>query len=355
MNKTIKISGKTIGEKSSCFIIAEAGVNHNGKLDLALKLIDQAASSGADAIKFQTFKAVDVTINQNKMADYQKKNLKYKKNQIEMLRDLELPDSFYPTLIERCKKKRIIFLSTPHGGENSVDFLEKYDLPLYKIGSGDLTNLPFLEYISKKKKPILLSTGMSYLNEVIEAVKIINKFNKNLVLLHCTTNYPTLLEEVNLKAMQTMQKKLNVLIGYSDHTSNLFVPSIAVAMGACVIEKHFTLDKSMLGPDHAASIEQGEFKKMVDMIRETEKIMGEGVKKPTKSEIKTAKIARKSIVAIIDIKKGDLLTKKALYIKRPGTGILPKYLNNLIGHQVKGDIPHDSLIRKESVEWKLKK
>lgn len=347
MEKTVKITiwRRVVSGNSPCFIIAEAGVNHNGSLRLAKKLVDAAKNAGADAIKFQTFKTEDLVTEGAATASYQKKNTGKKESQFKMLKKLELSEKDFIKLKKYCDKKNILFLSTPHT-ENAIDFLEQLRAPAYKVASGDLTNLPLLEKISKKKKPIILSTGMATLKEVREAVKVIkNQGNNKIILLHCTTNYPCPLREVNLRAMLTLKEKFNLLVGYSDHTEGVLVPTMAVAMGALVIEKHFTLDKNLPGPDHKASLEPKELKVMVKMIRTTEQILGSGIKKPTKSEEKIKKITRKSIAAKTDIKKGQKITKNMLIIKRPGTGIEPKYLNRVIGRVVKRSKKKDDLIK----------
>lgn len=330
--------------KNKTFIIAEAGVNHNGDIRLAKKLVDKAKTSGVDAIKFQTFKTENLVVKKAEMASYQKKNIGKKKSQLEMLKKLELTYKDFRELKKYCDKKRIIFLSTPHT-EDAIDFLKPL-VPIYKIGAGDLTNLPFLEKIAKKGKPIILSTGMATLNEIREAVETIKKQKNNkLILLHCTTNYPCPSEEVNLRVIQTLKKNFNLPVGYSDHTLGIIVPIMAVAMGAKVLEKHFTLDKNLLGPDHKASLEPEELKEMVEAIRKTEIALGTGVKKSNKSEEKIKKIIRKSIIAKIDIPKRTKITKNMLIIKRPGIGIEPKYLNKVIGKRAKKNIKKDSLIK----------
>jgi len=342
--KEIKIGNKVIGDKNPCFIIAEAGVNHNGKLSLAKKLIDIAKEAGVDAIKFQTFKTEGVMVENVPMAEYQKKNIGKKETQFQMIKKLELSYDDFISLKKYCDKKRIIFLSTPHS-EDAINFLEKLVLA-YKIGSGDLTNLPFLEKIAGKKKPIILSTGMATLSEVKEAVGTIKKAGNNkIILLHCTTNYPCPLEEVNLKAMLTLKKEFNLPVGYSDHTLGVMVPIMAVALGAVVLEKHFTLNKKLPGPDHKASLNPQELKEMVKKIRETEKALGNGRKKPTKSEEKNKKVARKSIIAKVDIPKNTKITKDMLIIKRPGIGIEPKYLDRIIGKIAQKDLKKDTLIK----------
>ncbi len=330
-----------------CFIIAEAGVNHNGSLAMAKKLVDAAKKAGADAIKFQTFTAGDLVTRSAPMAGYQKKNIGKKQTQFSMLKKLELQKSDFKELKKYCGKKNIVLLSTAHT-ENVVDFLNLL-VPAFKVGSADLTNTLLLEKIARKGKLILLSTGMANLKEVKEAIKTIEKNgNKKIILLHCTSNYPCPLNQVNLRAMVTLRKVFNLPVGYSDHTKGFLAAVMAVAMGACVLEKHFTLDKNLPGPDHKASLEPKELKEMVAMIRNTEIALGDGIKKPTKSEEKIKKIVRKSIVTARVILKNKIITKNMIAIKRPGTGIEPKYINKIIGKKAKVDIKKDRLIN-----WKM--
>lgn len=325
------------------FIIAEAGVNHNGSIELAKQLIDAAADAGADAVKFQTFKADGVVTKNATRANYQVRNLGEDETQLEMLSRYELRYDDFIELKEYCDEKGITFLSTPHS-EDAIDFLEDL-VPAYKFGSGDLTNIPVLEYAAKKGKPMILGTGMATMGEIKEALRAIhNQGNKDVVMLHCTANYPCPLEEVNLRAMQTMQKELDCLVGYSDHTLGIFVTIMAVAMGACVIEKHFTLDRNLSGPDHKASLEPNELKDMVNAVRNAEKALGSGLKRPTESERETMKVARKSIVAKVDIQKGVKIKREMLAIKRPGIGIEPKNIDKIIGKKSKRDIKEDTLI-----------
>jgi len=339
----IRIADKIIGPKYPCFIIAEAGVNHNGKLELAKKLVDAAKYAGADAVKFQTFKAEKLVTKNSSMAEYQQKNLNKRQSQYDLLKKLELNYKNFSELKRYCDKKKIIFLSTPHS-DDAIDFLDDL-IPAYKLGSGDITNFPFLEKVAKKKKPVILSTGMSTLEEVRKAVKFIYGCgNKQVVALHCTSNYPCSPEEVNLRAMLTMQKKLDCLVGYSDHTTNVITPAIAVALGAVVVEKHFTLDTNLSGPDHKASLEPDELKETVGNIRYAEMIMGSKEKKPTKSEKKIMPMIRKSIVATADIQKGEKITKDKIIIKRPGTGISPKHLNKVLGKISQHNLKKDELL-----------
>lgn len=363
----IKIGKNLIKKMNNCFIIAEAGVNHNGDLELAKKLIDAVKEAGADAVKFQTFKSEEIVTPDIEQAKYQSENIGKKESQYEMLKRLELSYSDFRELKNYCDKKDIIFLSTPHSCKQDVDLIAELCLAI-KVGSGDLTNLPILEYIAGKKLPVILSTGMATLEEVKEAVDVILPINKQLIISHCTTNYPTVLNEVNLRAMNTLKKQFNLPTGYSDHTEGINVSLAAVALGACVIEKHFTLDRNLPGPDHKASLEPKELKEMVNGIREIknrldrgengEKIveefnvfeaLGDGVKKPNPNEIEIAKIARKSIVAAQDIKKGEVIKEDMLKIKRPGIGIKPKHFDEIVGRIAKEDIKKDELILWEKV------
>jgi N,N'-diacetyllegionaminate synthase len=345
----IKIRDRLIGEKQPCFVIAEAGVNHNGSLRLAKKLVDVAEIAGADAVKFQTFKAEKLVTKEGKMAEYQKKNIGREESQLEMLKKLELDYSDFIKLKKYCDKKRIIFLSTPHTSD-AVGFLESL-VPAYKIGSGDLTNIPFLKKVAHKQKPIILSTGMSTLKEIKDAVKSIKRINNKLILLHCTTSYPCPRSDVNLRVMETLRQEFKLPVGYSDHSLGIDVALMAVKLGAVILEKHFTLDRKIEGPDHKASLDPDELKKMVRRIRIgdypkfNKVVLGRKEKKPTKNELKIAKLARKSITAKQDISKGTIITKGMLEIKRPATGIQPKYLEKVIGKTTRKNIKKDTLIK----------
>ncbi len=344
--KTLDIEGKKIGKSQPVFIIAEAGVNHNGKLNLALKLIDAAADAGADAIKFQTFHAEEVVTNSGKMADYQKKNLGVDESQLSMLRKLELKEEYYPALIARAKKRKITFLSTPHGGFQSVDFLRSLNMPALKVGSGDLTNLPLLKYIALQKKPVILSTGMAFLKEVEAAVETIRSAgNDKIIILHCTSSYPCLPGNVNLNTMVVLANKFGVPVGLSDHTTGSQAAVMATTLGACVIEKHLTLDRRMTGPDQKTSEEPRDFKSMVGQIREVSAILGSAIKRPTKEELRLRDVARKSIVAGTDIKEGSKITLASVAIKRPGTGLSPRYLSKVVDKIAKNDIAKDQPIK----------
>lgn len=327
-------------------IIAEAGVNHNGDLNMAKKLIEVAKEAGADIVKFQTFVAQNCVSASAKKAKYQLENTKTKESQLEMIKKLELSKAMHEELIKHCKKCEISFLSTPFDLE-SVDYLAKLGLEIFKIPSGEITNLPYLKAIAKLKKRIILSTGMANLGEVEWAIDTLCKYGtkrQNITLLHCTTEYPAPLEEVNLKAMQTLKNAFNLSVGYSDHTKGIIVSLGAVAMGASVIEKHFTLDKNLPGPDHLASLEPDELKALCSGIRELEIAMGDGIKKVSKSERKNINIARKSLVALKAIKKGEKFSEANLTTKRPGSGISAKFYDDFIGKIAKKDYQKDELI-----------
>jgi N,N'-diacetyllegionaminate synthase len=349
MIKNIQIGSVCIGEKQPCFIIAEAGINHNGKLHIAKKLVDAAVHAGADAVKFQTFKAEGVVTDAAEVASYAKKNIKKNLTQLQMIKQYELPYETFRELKTYCDRKKIVFLSTPHSFD-AIDFLEDL-VPAYKFGSGDLTNIPALQYAAKKHKPLLLGTGMATLQEIRDAIRAIYKSGcHQIIALHCTTNYPCPFEEVNLRAMLTMQHTLNCLVGYSDHTIGTTVPIMAAALGAVVLEKHFTLDRNMPGPDHAASLEPRQLTEMVTAIRNVETILGSYAKKPTRSEREIMKLVRKSIVANKHIKKGTILRGNMLDVKRPGTGLPPKHLQQLLGKKTKKPIKKDQLLRINMVE-----
>ncbi|OFX85982.1 MAG: N-acetylneuraminate synthase [Bacteroidetes bacterium GWF2_33_16] len=328
------------------FIIAEAGVNHNGDINLAKKLIDVAADSGANAVKFQTFKAKNIVSIHAEKANYQKETTGAEETQLQMIQKLELDYSAHRELINYCNKKEILFLSSPFDIE-SIRLLYDLGLPIFKIPSGEITNLPYLEEIGKYNKKVILSTGMATLDEVQKTLDILIKsgtVKKNITILQCNTEYPTPYADVNLRAMLTMKETFDVEVGYSDHTKGIEVPIAAVTLGAKVIEKHFTLDKKMTGPDHRASLEPFELKAMVSAIRNIEQALGHGRKEPSGSEIKNMKVARKSIVAKTHIKKGDSYTSQNITVKRPGTGISPMKWYQVIGEIAKQDLSPDELI-----------
>lgn len=333
--------------KNKVLIIAEAGVNHNGDLKLAKKLIDVAAYSGADYVKFQTFKTKDLVIKSAPKADYQKSNSKNStESQLSMLKKLELSEEDHYELIAYCRKKNIMFLSTGFDLK-SIKFLENLNLNLFKIPSGEITNLPYLRAIGLQKKPIILSTGMADLKEINDAIKVLMDVGVekgDITLLHCTSEYPTPMGDVNLNAMLTIKDFFGVNVGYSDHTLGIEIPIAAVAMGASVIEKHFTLDKMMDGPDHKASLEPNELKSMIDAIRNIERAIGNGIKEPSPSEKKNKLVIRKSIVAKTAIKKGAFFSEDNLTVKRPGNGISPMLWDQYVGTKATRDYIKDDLI-----------
>ena len=313
------------------FIIAEAGVNHNGDIEIAKKMIDAASVAGADAVKFQTFKAERIVSINAPKAEYQIENTNNTESQYQMLKKLEIDKETHLELMEYCKEKNIMFLSTPFDID-SVRMLMELGIEIIKIPSGEITNLPYLREVAKQKKKVILSTGMSNMQEVKDAVGILRQNGtEDITVLHCNTQYPTPMEDVNLRAMISMGKELELPVGYSDHTQGIEVPIAAVAMGATVIEKHFTLDKTMEGPDHKASLEPEELRKMVKSIRNIEKALGDGIKTISESEKDNLSIVRKSIVASCRIEKGELFTEKNLTVKRPGNGISPMKWDEIIG------------------------
>lgn len=325
-------------------IIAEAGVNHNGSIDTAKRMIDVAAEAGVDYIKFQTFKAEKLVVEKAQQAEYQKKNTGKTESQLDMLKKLELTQDDFTELKEYCGKKKVGFISTPFDFE-SIDFLETLDMDLWKVPSGEVTNYPYLVKIAKTHRPVVMSTGMCDIDEIREAVKVLRDNGcGELTLLHCNTMYPTPFEDVNLKAMETLKREFDVPVGYSDHTLGIEVPVAAVAMGARVIEKHFTLDKNMEGPDHKASIDPVELKQMVSAVRNVEKALGDGDKHVTDSERANKTVARKSIVAATDIKAGEVFTEANLTVKRPGTGISPMRWPEVLGKKADRDYKKDELI-----------
>ena len=325
-------------------IIAEAGVNHNGQLEIAKKLAKEAKRCGADIVKFQTAKLSSLVSKSAKMAEYQKENIGEEMSQREMLEKLLLTYDEFEELAQYCQDIGITFLSTPFDLE-SADFLEKLGCDMWKIPSGEITNLPYLEKIGQTHKNIILSTGMCTLQEVEDAVDVLKKnICGKITLLHCTTQYPTAYSDVNLKAMLTLQEEFGYDIGYSDHTQGIEVPIAAVAMGATVIEKHFTLDRNMEGPDHKASLEPKEFMSMVQAIRNIEQALGTGEKKPVDAEIANKTVARKSIIAAKAIKQGEIFNENNITTKRPGSGISPMHWYDVLGKKAIRDFEEDELI-----------
>jgi len=328
------------------FIIAEAGVNHNGQMDLAFKLIDAAVEAGADAVKFQTAVPELVMIKNASKAEYQLSTTRANETQLEMAKRIHLPLESYKSLKEYSERAGIIFLSTPFDIA-SIDLLNELELYCFKIPSGEITNLPYLRKIGRFDKEVILSTGMADLSEIKSALNILisaGTKKQYITVLHCNTEYPTPFEDVNLNAMVTIRKELDVKVGYSDHTYGIEVPIAAVAMGAEVIEKHFTLDRDMEGPDHKASVEPAELKAMVNAIRNIERSLGDDIKKSTPSEQKNIFIVRKSVVAARKIKAGDLFSEENLTVKRPGTGISPMRWDEILGTRATMDYDADELI-----------
>ena len=333
-------------DNSKVLIIAEAGVNHNGNIDQAKRLIDVAVECGVDIVKFQTFKAENIVTKTAKMANYQIDNTKTEESQLKMLKKLELNEEEFLSLVKYCHEKKIKFFSTGFDLE-SLAFLKKLNIGLWKIPSGEITNLPYLEFIGKLNEPIILSSGMCTLKEVEEAILVLEKNGTKrtkITVLHCNTDYPTVYEDVNLNSMLTIKNELGVKIGYSDHTEGVEVSVAAVALGARIIEKHFTLDKNLPGPDHKASLNPLELKTLVSQVRNIEKALGSFEKKPSTGEFKNMLIARKSLVAKQAIRKGDLFSMNNIGVKRPGNGISPMKWYEVVGTSAPRDFCEDELI-----------
>lgn len=346
--KTIEIAGRKIGPGHPCFIIAEAGVNHNGDLDLALRLVDAAAQAGADAVKFQTFKADKLVARGAPQAEYQKKNAA-SVDQFSMLRSLELTAAEFRKISDKCRTKGVIFLSTPFD-ENSAELLERLNIPAYKIGSGDFNNYPLLLKIAGFNKPVMLSTGMSDEAEVKRVVTAVKTMGvRDLALLHCTSAYPVPFPEVNLLAIKSLEK-FGCPVGFSDHTVGSQAAIAATAIGASIIEKHFTLDRRLHGPDHKASCVPSEFARMIGQIRDVEMAMGDGIKKLMPSESDTRAVARKSIVSSRAIIKGEKVRKNMLTARRPSGGIDPSETDKLIGRTAKAGIRPGTMLKWEMFE-----
>lgn len=330
--------------QEGCIVIGEIGVNHNGSLELAKKMIDVAVESGADAVKFQTFSAEKLATRTAEKAAYQKKNDGEAGSQIEMLKRLELSKADLQACQKYCKEVGMVFLSTPFD-EEAADLLEEVGVEGYKVSSGDLTNLPLLAHMASKGKPMIISTGMANMAETEEAVTTIrDNGNPPLAILHCVSNYPAAPEEANLRAMDTLAAAFNVPVGWSDHTLGDAIALASIARGAKILEKHYTLDANMPGPDHKASLEPAEFSELIRKLRDVEAALGDGVKRPQPSEFDTAKVARRSIVSACDILAGTVIEDKHLICKRPGTGLAPRLIPLVIGRKAKDDIAADSVI-----------
>jgi N,N'-diacetyllegionaminate synthase len=341
------VGRRMVGPGAPCFVIAEAGVNHNGSLDAACQLVDVAHAAGADAVKFQTFSPEALVTPSAPKAAYQKQHTAASESQLEMLQALALSVDDHRVLVDRCRERGLIFMSTPFD-EGSADFLASLDVPAFKLGSGELTNLPLLAHVARLGKPLFLSTGMATLGEVEAAVATVTGAGATqVVLLQCVSNYPADPRLVNLRAMDTMARAFNVPVGYSDHTLGLAVSLAAVALGACVIEKHFTLDRAMPGPDHQASAEPAELAALVAGVRVVESAMGDGRKVPTSAEADTAAVARRSLVAAVDIAGGAVIADAAITVKRPGTGLPPALRRFVVGRTARVSIPRGTVISLE--------
>jgi N,N'-diacetyllegionaminate synthase len=330
----------------SVLIIAEAGVNHNGSLAMAKKMVDASVESGADAIKFQTFKAEKLVSKYAPKAEYQKKITSEDESQLDMIKRLELDVSAHKELFDYCRQKDILFVSSPFDPE-SIHLLRDLGLGIFKIPSGEITNLPYLRQIGMLKKKVILSTGMAELGEIEDALSILMDSGTpkgDITVLHCNTEYPTPFEDVNLHAMLTIRDAFKVKVGYSDHTVGIAIPIAAVSLGAMVIEKHFTLDKNMVGPDHETSLDTSELKAMVEAIRNVEKALGDGIKRSSPSELKNKFVVRKSIVTARDVRKDQVFTEENVTVKRPGNGISPMEWDKVIGKTAKKDFKKDDLI-----------
>ena len=346
----IEIDGRAIGAGARCFIIAEAGVNHNGDVETAKRLVDVAVESGSDAVKFQTF-SVDLLVAPDApKAEYQRVTTGGEESQAEMIRKLELPDAAFRELEAYCEERGIIFLSSPFD-HASVDLLDEIGVSAFKVPSGEIVNLPLLRHIAQKGKPVILSTGMSYLGEVERAIRTVREAgNEQLVVLHCISNYPTDASDVNLRAMETMSRAFGVRVGFSDHTLGINVPLAAVALGACLIEKHFTLDRNMAGPDHRASLEPEELKAMVQGIRTVEQALGDGIKEPAESEFNTRQVARRSIYLRTAADAGTVLREEDLVALRPTGGIPPDQFDFVIGRRLRRSLPAGTLLTWNALE-----
>lgn len=344
MPTTIRIGERVIGAGQPCFVIAEAGVNHNGSLEMARRLVDAAVQAAADAVKFQTFRSEKAISPFAPKAAYQVETTGAGESQLEMVRKLELPPEAFRELKSYCAQRGILFLSTPFDDE-SADLLDELGMAAFKVPSGEITNLPFLEHVARKGKPLIVSTGMCELEEVRTAVDCLQRAGaRELALLHCVSSYPAPAASINLRAMATLRETFGVPVGFSDHTLGIAIPLAAVALGACIVEKHMTLDCKLPGPDHRASLEPGDFAAMVAGIRAVEASLGDGAKRPAAEERNTAEVARRSLVAACAIPAGTVLRAEHIAILRPGTGLAPALREQVIGRRAARDIPAGTLL-----------
>ena len=352
MIKPVKIKDFMIGQGNPCFIIAEAGVNHNGDMKLAHKLIDAAAEAGADAVKFQSFVAEDLVTPEAQKARYQVETTGQNGGQFAMLKSLELSKDQQKELKSHCDEAGILYLCTPYE-ERSADLLEKISVAAYKIASTDTSNIPFLRYLARKDIPVILSTGMSSLGEVEESVNELKLYGLDgkIIILQCTSEYPAPVKDINLRAMKTMELAFGCPVGFSDHTPGIGASPWAVAAGACVIEKHFTLDRNMTGPDHPASIEPNELAELVRTIRNVEAALGDGIKRPMPSELPNKTRMQKSLVAIRSIAAGETILETDLTSKRPGNGLPPKWFDRVVGKKAARQIQKEETLELNSIIW----
>lgn len=342
--KQIQIGDRFVGPRAPVYVIAEAGVNHNGDVTMALQLVDAAVDAGADAVKFQSFVGTELVSASAPKAEYQLRTTDPAESQLEMISRLELSGEAHETINSHCRVRGIQFLSTPFD-RVSADRLDQLQVPAFKISSGDLTNSPLLEYVARFGKPLIVSTGMSYLSEVAESVNVIRGAgNHQIMLLHCVSNYPAAPADANLRAIQTMMDEFQVPVGFSDHTAGSIVAVAAVASGACMIEKHLTLDRNLSGPDHKASLEPHQFQSFVSDIRAVESSLGSGRKEPAASESNTRSVARRSLVAGRSLEKGTLLQRDMLNQKRPGTGIPPNQMDAVLGKTLARNLEPNEMI-----------
>ena len=343
----VLVDDQRIGPGEPCFVIAEAGVNHNGDLTIAHRLVEEAAAAGANAVKFQTFKTERLVTADAPTANYQKRTTAGIASQFELLKSLELTREMHAELIAHCKTRNLIFLSSPFE-EESADELIELEVKALKIPSGELTNLPFLQHVASKQVTVIISTGMSSMEEVEQAVEVFRSAgNEQFVLLHCVSNYPADPAACNLRAMATLEKRFEVPVGFSDHTEGVEIAAAAVALGACAIEKHFTLDRNAPGPDHQASLEPDQLREMIRRIRLVESALGNGDKVPVESERNTADVARKSVVAAADIPADTIIERDMVRMKRPGTGLAADMLPQILGRRSRHQIPDGTLISME--------